>query len=184
MLRKISKATTLPVILADIKTHCAIDDGTTEDARLTALIWAADSFIESETNRAYVDQTWELVCGGFLNGIELPKPPLVSVVSVKYFDSDNVEQTLSTNDYYVVIPETDYGYIEATNTFPTTFSRPDAVTIRFTCGNYLPDNYIHIIKLLVGSWNELREGENIGNTKTISLGVDRLLNQLKTGKYI
>ncbi len=180
MLKQVSKSSTLSVPLADVKQHLALD-GTTEDSRITSLIWAADSLLQQQTSRAFVSQVWTYSRCSFSQRLELSKPPLVSVDSVKYYDSDNVLQTVSTSAYLVHIVESDYSYIQFNNDydFPSLYSRDDAVQITFTCGNYFPDTYIHLIKLLVSSWNENREGE-----QKIPMGITHLVNSLKTGRYI
>ncbi len=179
MLKLISKSSTLPVSLSDVKQHLAMD-GTTEDARITSLIWAADSLLQQQTSRAFVSQVWTYSLCSFGQRIELVKPPLVTVDSVKYYDADNVLQTVSTSAYLVHIVESDYSYLmfNSDYSFPSLYARDDSVQITFTCGDYLPDTYLHCIRLIVSSWNENREGEN-----KIPEGITHLVNSLKTGRY-
>ena len=77
-----------------------------EDELLSALITTAREFCENFTNRALATQTWELILGGFphVDYIELPKPPLQSVTSVKYTDYNGTEATLTEDSTILLIP--------------------------------------------------------------------------------
>src|SRR4030067_2296692 len=67
----------------------------TDDTDIAMLITAARKMAETYTLHALVTQTWELVLDGFpTGGIVVPMPPLQSVTSVKYIDTDGVQQTL------------------------------------------------------------------------------------------
>lgn len=97
---------------------------------------------ELATRRQFLTATWDwklhaFPCERFL---EIPKPPLLTVVSVSYLDTSGVSQTLVANtDYKVSAPSgprcargrISLKYGEA---WPTTYHELEAVTIRFTCG--------------------------------------------------
>lgn len=90
-----------PVTAAQIKTWLNISVST-YDAQLAILIKAAREEVEKRTGRALITQTITLYLDGFPTGdISLPKPPLQSVTSVKYYDGDGVQQTVDTGDYIV-----------------------------------------------------------------------------------
>lgn len=93
----------LPVTLAQARAWCRIDNANADDdAVLQALIRAAVAYAEHRTGRAFVPRTLEFWTDCFpLSRIELPAPPLLEVVSVKYVDTDGVLQTLPTADYEV-----------------------------------------------------------------------------------
>ncbi|MFZ5762838.1 MAG: head-tail connector protein [Thermodesulfobacteriota bacterium] len=85
-----------PVSLAEAKLHLRVEHAA-DDALITALIQAARERAEAITRRALISQTWEVYLDewpseGF---IRLPMPPLQSVASVKYTDTDGVEHTFS-----------------------------------------------------------------------------------------
>jgi hypothetical protein len=66
--------------------------------------------------------------------IELLRPPLVSVESVKYYDEDNVLQTVTASDYYTtndLVPQLRFidGYAP-----PYVYSRPDAFQVNYIAG--------------------------------------------------
>jgi uncharacterized phiE125 gp8 family phage protein len=114
---------------------------TTADPQLADLIQAARDRAEQATDRAMLTQTWDLVLDAFPDEdwIEIPKPPLVSVTSVKYLDSTGVLQTWPAANYLVEAPagprcrrgrlSLAYGI-----SWPSTFGQIKDVTIRFVCG--------------------------------------------------
>jgi hypothetical protein len=103
---------------------------------------------------------------------------------VKYYNSENVETTLDTADYYVVRSSKINGYIKHSHLsdWPSTYTRPDAVTIRFVTGHTTtPPLLKHAVKMLVGSWYELRQAEVVGTITTeVKVGLQRILDQLST----
>jgi len=89
-----------PVSLAEAKAHLRIDD-TADDAVVSALITTARNLVEEHTSRALVSQTWELQLDGWPCVIRLPRPPLVSVLSITYTDPNGAERTLAPAAYKV-----------------------------------------------------------------------------------
>jgi len=71
------------------------------NARIGHLISVARRRIEGSTNRQFLNATWTLNLDNFPGSdtICLPKSPLSSVTSVKYYDTSSVQQTLSTDAY-------------------------------------------------------------------------------------
>lgn len=159
------KQITAPVNLplgwdGELDTHLRVDS-TDEMARiLDMLVPAAVSWVESQTNRALITQTWRLDLDGFPgsvcdpcfqwdeNGywyIRVPKPPLQSVTSITYVDPDGAAQTMSAgaSGYTAEVESTpispkcppgriylSYGVTQ----WPQTRVQPNAVSITFVCG--------------------------------------------------
>jgi len=123
-----------PVTLAEAKLHCKAD-AADDDTLITALIVAARQQAEHRTNRALVTQQWEYTQEAFTPLIELPKPSLASVQSVKYLDTNGVLQTLANTEYQVVINEL-VGYLQPAygKAWPACRVQPDSVVIAYTCG--------------------------------------------------
>lgn len=67
--------------------------------------------------------------------LEIPRTPLLEVTSVKYYDADGVQQTLSA-DSYIVCTDAEPGiiYLKSEYEWPELADRPDAVEIIFTAG--------------------------------------------------
>lgn len=129
-----------PISLADVKKHLVIEHDEDDDlieTYLKSVIAMLDppyGFL----GRAMVTQTlkyWrETIPAGKI--IKIPFPPLQSVTSVKYYDSDEAEQTISSDDYTVVTSH-EPGYVElSTNkSWPTSLSeRKYPVFIEFIAG--------------------------------------------------
>jgi uncharacterized phiE125 gp8 family phage protein len=131
-----------PITVAQVKAQIPAIAGTTDfDALLGTYIAAVRDHLEGRDGgmgRAFVTQTWDLKLDGFDDDeIRVPLPPLQSITSVKYLDSNGTEQTMDPDDYQVtgigsgwpstIIPA--YG-----DCWPVTYGIPECVTIRFVAG--------------------------------------------------
>lgn len=149
-----------PVLAADVKTFLHITS--TDDALIDELIAATRIEIEAAVKRSLINTTWELRLDAFPDGgvIELPRPPLQSVTSVKYYDTEGVLTTLATTEYSVDAPAGPFavpgrvllGYAKS---WPATRGIPNAVTVRFVAGYgataaTVPGGLRTAIKLLAG----------------------------------
>lgn len=101
MIKVITGPASEPVTLNEAKLHCHID-GTDEDSLITNLIVAAREYCESYQNRAYITQTIEMTLDGWPGfPVEIPRPPLASATSIKYYGTDNTEYTFDAAKYFV-----------------------------------------------------------------------------------
>lgn len=125
-----------PVTLNEAKAHLRVDHNN-EDALVTSLIKAAREYAEMFTNRALISQVWEMTLDYFpaCNVIELPKPPLQSVSSITYVDTNGDTQTWNSSNYQSD-NTTVFGRITPAYgvEWPSTQSVVNAVTIRFLAG--------------------------------------------------
>jgi hypothetical protein len=158
------------------------------DAKLASMIASAREYCEALTNRAFVRQTVKLTlsrfprlwCGyypgyGYVMDhaswpiqhdprryrvIELPRPPLVSIESVNYYDLNNTLQTVDPADYLVSSGNMPATLQPINNAWPDTYLREDAVQITFVCGyegsgsppdltDGIPKGIIQAVKLTV-----------------------------------
>jgi len=164
-----------PLYLLDVQTHCRLDETATEEASLlNSLITAARSHVEMITRRALVTQTWQLLLDGWpaTDRIMLPKPPLQSVVSVTYVDSDGTTNTLDAGTYDlelahsvppVLNPYVSNGHLVLSygEDWPSDTLRPAApITVEFSCGygdaGDVPVALKQAMLLLIGHWYENR----------------------------
>lgn len=136
----ITAPTLEPVSLEDAKAQCKIEHDD-QDAELELFIQAAREDVEVATGRQLVGATWEVRLDGWpcSDLIVLPRPPLISVTSVKYLDTDGTLQTLDTSVYTVHTyagPRCRRGAISLQDgqSWPTTQPVRDAVRIRFEAG--------------------------------------------------
>lgn len=181
---------TEPVSLSEAKLHCRReDDFTAEDDLFTELIKAARELVETDTERAFIEQTWTLTLDRFPDVIELRKCPIFDAadVEITYLDSDGDSQTLSTDDYRVDASSepgriaTAYGVA-----WPLTYNVTNAITVEFTAGyadsSLVPSIAKQAIKLLVGHWYRNREA--VGQVgEEISLAYNSLIERLRWGGY-
>jgi uncharacterized phiE125 gp8 family phage protein len=132
-----------PVTLAQAKKQLEIDDLILDDDEFIEdmLIPSATLDIEATVHRPMITRTMELQLDGFpaCARVELPLPPLQSVVSVKYLDAAGVEQTWAASNYVVDAPSGPWPLpgcvrLAYAATWPTARSEPNAVRIRFLCG--------------------------------------------------
>lgn len=129
-----------PLDLDEVKKQLRFSS-TSEDTLIDGWISAARREFERQTSRTLLSTTRELwlECFPRESIIELPYPPLISVTSVKYDDSDGVEQTMDTDDYVVVAPSSDDcppGSISLASgaSWPTSSGNQASVRIRYVAG--------------------------------------------------
>ena len=136
-LRLTSAAAVEPITTAQAKTHVRLDDDGIDTDLDDFFIPAARQAVEIYTDRQLVTATWTLTVPRFpySRALYLPKGELQSVSSVKYYDTSDVQQTLSSDNYYVVTTaEPGCVYLKEDYSWPQTIIRPDAVEIIFVCG--------------------------------------------------
>ena len=149
----------IPLDLA--KLHLRVDQ-TVEDSYITDLISIARSWAEEYTQRAILESSWiyfrdsfhferlpinthqmfvgELHARTFQSIIDIPRPIMVDVTGVTYFDTDDAEQTLTKDvDFRVNIvgdlhPDGLSNIEPIGSDWPSTFSRKNAVKIEFDAG--------------------------------------------------
>lgn len=138
----------------------------TDDTLLTMLITAAREYCEQYTGRALATQTLEQMMDSFpdTDYIELMKPPLQSVTSVKYTNSAGTETTMTLTTQYLVDSESNVGRIVLpySVTWPTaTMYTVNPIKIRYIAGYYasnlIPKSIKQAMLLLVGHWYANRE---------------------------
>ena len=153
---------------------------TTEDPLLSALILAAREHVEAFTRRALVTQTWDLKLDGFPSVIRVPRPPLQSITSISYIDSNGATQTWAAANYSVDT-SSQPGRIEPAYgiSYPTLRGVPNAVTIRFVAGYgaaaAVPQSVKQAILLFVAHLYENREPVSPAAMSPVPMAFDALL---------
>ena len=185
--RYIRVVSTVAVAACEFSVDILTDAATTaEDLLLTSLITAAREYCENFQNRAYVTQTWDLWLDAWPdeNYIQVALPPLQSVTSIKYYDTDDAEATFSSS-YYFVDDKSEPGRIVPNygETWPTTTLRPiNGAVVRFVTGygaaSSVPQRVKQAMLLLIGHWYLNREAAITGAiSKEIEFAVNSLLWQ-------
>jgi len=113
--------------------------------------------------------------------IELPRPPAISVTSIKYIDSGGDEQTLDASKYTTDFNSYVARIVPAYNEiWPTTRAVIDSVIIEYVAGfgaaSDVPETIKQAMLLMIGEWYGFREAIIDGTINKIPFGVDALLN--------
>lgn len=123
-LKVVTPPVSYPVTVDEVKLWLRID-GNNEDDLLLSCIMAATEMAERYTRRAFITQTLRFTVdrppsrfndGYFMDGtydvavteinpmpdkIEIPRPPLISLTSVKTYGRDNSVSTFDSSNYYL-----------------------------------------------------------------------------------
>lgn len=181
-----------PVSSADMKLYLKIDSDTTDDTLIAALITAARRQAEEYLGRALITQTWEMFIDGVgsvlpseledayeemfqtvyvpssLRTIEVPRPPLQSITSVKYYDEDDVEHTWASTNYRVdTYSEPGRILLAADGEWPEDMRAQQAILVTFVAGygdaaTNVPEDVRNAIKRIVAGLYENRQDEVLG----------------------
>lgn len=151
-----------PVTLTQAKKQLEISASQTDhDDQITLLIQAAREQWEHDTDSCCLTQTWEATTEELGDDeIYLPKRPVQSISYVKYYDANDIQQTLSTSYYDLDAPGRAVR-LKTLQVWPTVYDRWDAVTVRYVCGYtsaaLVPAIHKQAILLLVGHYFENRD---------------------------
>ena len=171
-----------PVVLADAKAQARIDT-TADDALVSTLIVAARQWAERYTGRAFITQSWQVgldagglgtqawwdgvregpvTCMGAGAFVVLPRPPLISVVSITAFDDSDVGTVWPSGNYYVDnVREPGRVVLRTGAVWPLSTRRANGIVIQYTAGygadgSAVPEAIKLAIKQLVAHWYENR----------------------------
>lgn len=159
-----------------------------EDSLIDEYIKAATKAAERYTNRAFLTTTYKQYLDSFPisdGGIFLLRPPLKSLTSIDYVDTDGNTQTLDSSKYQVddarepaiVFPTPDEEWPD------TQEDKLQAVTIKYDAGygdsDAVPDEIKHAVKILVGHfYDESRTGTVVGQATSMSIPWPKIVNIL------
>lgn len=131
-LRIVTEPTVEPVSVEDAMAHCRADSA--DQTYVEALIPVARQMAEKYTERALAVATYELRLDDFASEIPLIAP-VQSVESVKYIDSDGVEQTVDA-DVYTLDDNPDASFIRLAygKSWPAPRVEANAVRVQFVSG--------------------------------------------------
>jgi len=163
-LQQTSAPTVEPVTRAEAKNWAKIDI-TDDDAIVDALVTAARRKVEQLCRRQLVQATWKLSLDEFPAGDELivlPRPPLLSVSSVKYVDTAGVTTTLAAAKYHVqgdgeparLVPA--YGEV-----WPETREQLGAVTVTYIAGHAAEMTAVAATDVLTVSARTFADGDKV-----------------------
>lgn len=152
-----------PVTLAEAKEWLSVSHNL-HDGMIGRLITAARIDCEKDTQRAFIRQKWRLTADEFeTEGFVLPRPRLIEISSLTYYDADDEQQTFDLDDLWVDSNSEPARVQLATgSSWPTTSGRPGGVQIEYYAGYgegsaSVPDTARQAILHLVAYWYEHRE---------------------------
>ena len=163
-----------------------------EDTAIMGQIKAARDYCEKITWRALATQTITAYPTRFpsSNELELPRPPLQSVTSIKYKNSDGTEATLTETTDYLVDDERMFGRIVLAygKSWPTFTPYPmNPIKIEYVAGysetNLIPETTKQAMLILIGHWYFNREPTGTASGY-IASSVNSLLSMDKVGGWV
>lgn len=151
-------------------------DVTDSDGLLTAYCTVAWDYAENYTWRSLITRSLRLTLPYWRTRVVLPRPKILTVASVEYYDENEALQTLPAADWRIDLNEA-VAELHILD-FPATFDRLDAVRINYTSGYgttaaAFPPCLLHAVRLLVGSSFSVRESASSERNTA-----DRLLDTL------
>jgi uncharacterized phiE125 gp8 family phage protein len=177
-----------PVSLAEAKAQCRVDV-TEDDALITGLIVTAREEVERRIWHAIISQTLELVLDEWpwCRSVELPRPPLMSVTSIKYKIADGTETTWGSSNYIVAAAHVPGRVVLANGaSWPSATLYPtEAIRIRYVAGYAnaaaVPQSLKQAMLLLIAHWYEMREAAIATGAmpKDVPYGVQVLLTSYR-----
>lgn len=188
--RTVAPATT-PVTFAEMKAHLRVDS-TDDDDLIQSLLDAAVQYLDGYAGilgRCLITQTWTQSFGMWTNRcLRLPFPGVTSAV-VKYYDTNNVLQTITAANYQV-LEDSEGAYIELVPfyvpPYPYLF-REDPVNVTFVAGfadaASVPVPIKQAIKLLGGDWYDSRATMQEGRLAQLPFSVEALLAPFKRKSF-
>lgn len=162
-----------PLTLTQAKGHIRVELAeTADDELIRSQVRAATLAAETFTMRQFVTATYELFLDGFPTVIDIPRPPLQTVNSIKYIDTDGNEQTVSSSVYTVdtasMVGRIVLAYEQS---WPDTRAQIQAVTVNYDAGygmrTAVPADILAAIKLTLGHLYENREEVVVGVSANI-----------------
>jgi uncharacterized phiE125 gp8 family phage protein len=152
--------TTPPAVLittTEAKKHLEVGHSD-DDTFIDTLVLSVASYMDGYSGvlgQAMVSQVWEETFAAFSSPLRLTLGPVITVDSIQYWDSDNATQTLASSQYYLFRDALGpYVKLHSGNSWPSTYSRDDAITVTTTCGfggaSDVPDALKAAALLLVG----------------------------------
>lgn len=152
-----------PITLAEANTHLLVNG---QDTYVTSLIQTARAMLENDLERSFMAQVWTGYQCGWDKVMFLDRSPVRSVTSVKYYDLDGVQRTLSTDDYWVNLPDSCIHMAYDFTPPELQYGRPNAIEVVYECGfatgteaqqqAAVPMDIKHAIKVLLTDLHEHR----------------------------
>ena len=178
--------------LAQAKDHLRVEHNE-EDCYIESLISCATEYVQNTTGCQLITATYRLTLDCFPDGADTIclLPPVQSVTSINYVDTQGVSQLLPTSDYYTDILSSPARLVPAySKVWPTARLQPSSVVIEFITGfgdeyKQVPETIREAMRLLVAHWYDIREPVVLGGTpQNVPMTVDALLWQKRVITFV
>ena len=183
---KVTTAAVNPLFTtAQAKEHLKIDV-TDDDTIIDNLILAATQSCEIFTNQYFIDTVVTQYSDTWDDFYTLYKSPVDSITHVKYYDSNDTQQTLASSNYILghYSQPARIG-VAVGGTLPNLSDRINAVEVKYTVGygtasSDVPEGIRQAVLLTLSNWYENRQSVITGRTATeLPLSSQYLLDQYK-----
>ncbi len=178
-------ATTAILTTAEAKTHLKVDTSA-DDTYIDNLISAATESAQIFTNRYFINTTITQHGDTWSDIATLFKSKVNSITHIKYYDSDNSEQTLATSVWISDINQQPARIgLKPNQSFPSLADRINAVNCKYVVGygsaaSDVPEGIREAVLLTIGNLYENRQEVITGRTATeLSKSAQYLLEQFK-----
>lgn len=157
-----------PLELSDIKAFLNIES-TADDDLLHSMRLEVRDYLERVTHRQFMTATllYALDCFPCQKTMfSIPRPPLQSVTSIQYYDSNNVLTTWPTTEYGVdSLSEPGRIFLLPGHRWPSTYRIPNAIRITYLAGwdsaEAIPARLKSLMLFLIGDFYHYRRGTSI-----------------------
>ncbi len=178
-------ASTAILTTAEAKTHLKVDTDA-DDTYIDNLVSAATESAQIFTNRYFINTTITQHGDTWSDISTLFKSKVSSITHIKYFDSDNTEQTLATSVWLSDINHQPARIgLKPNQSFPSLADRINAVNCKYVVGygsaaSDVPEGIREAVLLIVGNLYENRQEVVVGRIATeLPKSAQYLLEQYK-----
>ena len=181
-----------PVTVDEFKDSAGIahDD---DNALIRRITRAARSYLEQMWDRSFITTVYTYKVQAFATTVALPRPPLISIDSIKYTDTNDAQQTV-TSSVYTAVVDVEPGYVTLASgqLWPTdqrSVTRVPEVLIQYQAGYgadaaNVPEGIKQAIHLLAGHWYEHREAVSTEPTRDVALSLQALAGQFNVMEFV
>ena len=184
-LKEVTLSSTPLFTTAEAKDFLKVDT-TADDTLIDNLVKAATESCQIYTNQYFMTTIVKQYSDTWAEFYTLYKSPVSAIAEIKYYDSDDTEQTLASSNYILdnVSKPARIG-IAVDGTLPNLANRINAVYDEYTVGYGddsvdVPDGIKQAVLLTLGNWYENRQSVITGRTATeLPLSSQYILDQYK-----
>lgn len=180
-----------PIGIDDVKNHLNLLNND-HDQYLSTLIVAARRLCETHTHQTAIATTFETSFDGLpsCGELVLDAPPLQSVTSIYYTNSDGVSTLLATSEYVLKTDSLPGKILRAyEKTWPIVrtqgVARPVIVThvSGYATADDVPQEFKQAMLLMIGHWWMVRESVAMVNFSEVPMSAKALLSSVWHGDY-